>query len=470
MTATVSATVASGEKLPELRFPISWKTLLLQAAATRDFMPYHYLKDYATASGSRNAFVNTLFYLGLLGRYVTEWTGPVGDLRSITLEMHDQLCPGDVALVNGSVRERRPDGPAFILELELTVTNERGITATSTATVAVPQDGQGNPARRALAPPAATTPQPQMPEAARRQIGVQRRWTGAYPVSESQIMYLCEMVRDANPRYPEHAPPTSLLTWCQNRATQIGIDPEHPDVELPEQEAWPQPARGTGGFQMPQTEDVVAVAVVVEFGASIKPGDRISVVSELVDCTPLKKTRLGQGYFVIFRDEFLNQRGEPVGRVTLTAFQYHAGSREPSPAVATPVRRIMPAADDMSAPFWEAAKRGQLCIQRCCGCRRYHHPPVELCPDCLSSDLVFEAVSGNGRLVAFTITHDAHHPAYAAIQPYVVASVRLDEQDDLILPTNLPGVPLESIIPAMRVRVVFEEIGGGHVLPQFTAP
>jgi uncharacterized OB-fold protein/acyl dehydratase len=445
-------------------------------------MPYHYLKDHATASGSRNAFVNTMFYLGLLGRYVTDWTGPEGDLRSMTLQMHDQLCPGDVASVNGRVGKRRPDGSGFVLELELTVTNDRGITATSTTTAVVPQNPGGDVPPRSLPPPPAIATHREIPEAARKQLGLQRCWTGANPVSESQIMSLCEMVRDANPLYAEGdtaregryggmvAPPTSLLTWCQNRATQIGIDPEHPDVELPEQDAWPNPARGTGGFQMPETQEVVAVDVVAEFGAPIRPGDRISVVSELIDCTPLKTTRLGQGHFVTFRDEFLNQCEERVGRIRLTAFQYRSTGCNAAGAPAQSIRRIVPIPDDTSAPFWDAARRGELRIQRCCGCRRYQHPPVGLCPDCLSSDLVFEVVSGNGRLVAFTITHDARHPAYTAMQPYVVASVRLDEQDDLVLPTNLPGVPLESIAPEMRVRVVFEDVGGGHVLPQFTTP
>jgi len=153
---------------------------------------------------------------------------------------------------------------------------------------------------------------------------------GAYPVSAAQIMYWCEMVRDANARYRLDAPggmmapEVSLLTWTQNRATQTGVDARFPDVELPDQPAWPEPAafdRATA-FRMPGTTDLIVKGLVARFGQPIRPGDVISATTQLVDCSELKRTRIGWGYFLTFVDVFTNQAGDVVGHVEMTQVQY----------------------------------------------------------------------------------------------------------------------------------------------------
>ncbi len=37
------------------------------------------------------------------------------------------------------------------------------------------------------------------------------------------------------------------------------------------------------------------------------------------------------------------------------------------------VRRPIPEVDELSREFWESAANGQLVIQRCTACRRFHH-------------------------------------------------------------------------------------------------
>ena len=35
-------------------------------------------------------------------------------------------------------------------------------------------------------------------------------------------------------------------------------------------------------------------------------------------------------------------------------------------------------------PFWEAARRHELALQRCDDCARFRYPPAPVCPECLS--------------------------------------------------------------------------------------
>ena len=131
------------------------------------------------------------------------------------------------------------------------------------------------------------------------------------------------------------------------------------------------------------------------------------------------------------------------------------------------MHKPIPVGDELSQPFWDAANRRRLAIQRCQGCQRYYHPPVASCYDCHSPNLAYEAVSGRGTIYSFTITHDARQPAFQAIQPYPVVVVELEEQRELFLLSNMPGTQLDDIRSGAPVLVDFEQIADGHLIPQF---
>jgi uncharacterized OB-fold protein len=64
-------------------------------------------------------------------------------------------------------------------------------------------------------------------------------------------------------------------------------------------------------------------------------------------------------------------------------------------------------------------------------------------------------VSGRGRVVTYTINHQAWKPELA--QPYVVTIIELDDQPGLRLLSNLVGLPPEHVQINMPVQVVFEQ-------------
>jgi Rubredoxin-like zinc ribbon domain (DUF35_N) len=61
------------------------------------------------------------------------------------------------------------------------------------------------------------------------------------------------------------------------------------------------------------------------------------------------------------------------------------------------VTRPIPVPNEWTKPFWDAAKRGELSLQRCQACKHFQHPPYATCVRCMAIDLAFEPVSRVNR-------------------------------------------------------------------------
>lgn len=81
----------------------------------------------------------------------------------------------------------------------------------------------------------------------------------------------------------------------------------------------------------------------------------------------------------------------------------------------------------LSAPYWEAAARGQLLLQQCAACGKVRHYPRLLCDACYSEQTEGVPASGRGRIHSWTHCHHAFHPAFAPELPYTLVTVDLEE-------------------------------------------
>ena len=118
-----------------------------------------------------------------------------------------------------------------------------------------------------------------------------------------------------------------------------------------------------------------------------------------------------------------------------------------------PPFRLLPRLDAENRFFWTSGSDGRLRFQRCGACRRFVHPPVPRCPECLAEALVPEVVSGRAHVESFTLNLQQWIPG---ADPYLVAWVSIDEQPDIRLTTNLVGVDADQVRIGMPVEVVFE--------------
>lgn len=128
-----------------------------------------------------------------------------------------------------------------------------------------------------------------------------------------------------------------------------------------------------------------------------------------------------------------------------------------------PPGRPLPEINDLSRPFFEAARRGVLKIMRCARCGTYQLPGRLACDVCLSGELEWVEASGRGAVFSFVVMHQKYHPAFET--PYNVAVVELEEGPRLV--TNVVGVQDEDLRVGMVVEAEFEEVSEEVALPVF---
>lgn len=130
-------------------------------------------------------------------------------------------------------------------------------------------------------------------------------------------------------------------------------------------------------------------------------------------------------------------------------------------------QRPLPQPDDASAPYWEAARRNELRVQRCAACGELCFPPQPMCDGCNSFEVEWVALSGRGTLFSFTIVHPPVLPAFQQRAPFAIVLVELAEDARLRIVGNLLDCPLERIRIGLPVAVTFEDVTESVTLPQW---
>lgn len=116
------------------------------------------------------------------------------------------------------------------------------------------------------------------------------------------------------------------------------------------------------------------------------------------------------------------------------------------------LQRPAPADDPLHRFFWASGADGVLRMLRCSACGFWLHPPSPVCPQCLSTDVAPQPLSGAATVAAFTVNVQQWVPEQ---EPYVYAIVEFGEQAGLRLTTNVVGCPVEDVHIGQAVRVAF---------------
>ena len=121
----------------------------------------------------------------------------------------------------------------------------------------------------------------------------------------------------------------------------------------------------------------------------------------------------------------------------------------------------LPCPTETSAHYWEALKAHRLEIQQCADCAHWFFYPRKHCPSCFSDNVVWKEVSGEGTLLAYTITRIPTLPEFADEMPQMLAVVQLAEGPHLN--TTLVGVELDRIKIGMQLQPLFDDVIPGKV-------
>ncbi len=122
-----------------------------------------------------------------------------------------------------------------------------------------------------------------------------------------------------------------------------------------------------------------------------------------------------------------------------------------------------PIPDELTGPFYKALNEGKLVVQSCNTCNKLQHPPAPVCKveGCNSSDLTYREVSGRGTIHNYGVVYDCPIRVLQEDQPFNVAVVTIEEDEEIQFYSHLPGTPVDDVPVGGAVQAVFEATAGG---------
>jgi uncharacterized OB-fold protein len=126
-------------------------------------------------------------------------------------------------------------------------------------------------------------------------------------------------------------------------------------------------------------------------------------------------------------------------------------------------QRPRPAVTALTAPFWAAARDGELVRPVCGECGSSFFTPQIACPRCLSEDWIYEPSSGRGDVYSSTVVHRAPLPGFEP--PYRIAIIDLEEGWSML--SNIVPAGEQPIPIGTPVEVAFVVVDDALTLPAF---
>jgi uncharacterized OB-fold protein/acyl dehydratase len=125
-----AAAVATGQRLPLWTLPLAPTHIVAGALATRDFQDVHHDRDLAIQKGSKDIFLNINTSLGLMQRYVTDWTGPDAVVTALRVRLGAPAYPYLPLTFSGAVQSVDADTGRVVVGVQ--ASNELGPHVTGT--------------------------------------------------------------------------------------------------------------------------------------------------------------------------------------------------------------------------------------------------------------------------------------------------------------------------------------------------
>ena len=128
----------------------------------------------------------------------------------------------------------------------------------------------------------------------------------------------------------------------------------------------------------------------------------------------------------------------------------------------------LPEPTDLTRPFWTAAARGALVVQRCVVCGHLRFPPGPVCTRCLDERTEWVPVSGRATVLSHLVFHQGYGAPWSARLPYSVVMVQLDEGPRMFSDIEDPDCRwIGADLVGARVAVWFEPVAEGLAIPRF---
>lgn len=281
------------------------------------------------------------------------------------------------------------------------------------------------------------------------------------PVNQPTISNWVEALGDRNPIYVDEAaaraaghpgivaPPAMIQVW-----TMFGLGGERPkDDPL--------------GPLMQLFDDAGYIGVVATnceqtYHRYLRPGERVSITSEMGDVVGPKQTALGEGFFV--NQHIIWRVGdEDVAEMNWRILKFKPGVSAAVPEDLDPDAMMRPASSRDTAFFWEGVKAHELRIQRRPD-GSLQHPPVPAVWQDKADPIDFVVASGKGTVFSYVVHHAPKVPGRTL--PFVIALVELEEGVRML--GELRGADPGSVEIGMPVQATYIDFRSGPAGPEWT--
>ncbi|WP_026919700.1 bifunctional MaoC family dehydratase N-terminal/OB-fold nucleic acid binding domain-containing protein [Gordonia shandongensis] len=293
---------------------------------------------------------------------------------------------------------------------------------------------------------------------------------GRDPINQPMINNWCEAMGDANPIYVDDdaaraaghpgvvAPPAMAQVWTMRglHGVRTDDDPLGLATEL---------------FDDAGYTSVVATNCDTVYHRYTRPGEEVTITSELIDVVGPKQTALGEGWFFTTRNTWRAGAGTADDDVVAemdfrilkfrpaasTSSDVDDGGADETPVYEglDPTRLIRPTRSRDTAFFWDGVAAHELRIQRLPD-GTLRHPPIpatwtERDADGTYADTDYTVAAGTGTVYSYVVHHAPRVPGREL--PFVVALVELDEGVRML--GQLRGVDPDRVAVGMPVEVEF---------------
>ncbi|MGA3254082.1 MAG: bifunctional MaoC family dehydratase N-terminal/OB-fold nucleic acid binding domain-containing protein [Mycobacterium sp.] len=288
---------------------------------------------------------------------------------------------------------------------------------------------------------------------------------GRDPVNQPMINNWVEAIGDANPIYVDDAaasaaghpgivaPPAMIQVW-----TMFGLagdrpkdDPMGPIMQL---------------FDESGYIGVVATNCEQTYHRYLRPGEQVSITSEMGDVVGPKQTALGEGWFV--NQHIVWRVGdEDVAEMNWRILKFKPRDSEvPLPSVPADLDAdlmMRPSLSRDTAFFWEGVKAHELRVQRGPD-GSLQHPPLPALWQDKASPIDYVVTSGKGTVFSFVVHHAPKVPGRTL--PFVIALVELEEGVRML--GELRNVDHAAVKIGMPVSATYIDFPAGDSGPEWT--
>lgn len=287
---------------------------------------------------------------------------------------------------------------------------------------------------------------------------------GRDPVNQPIVNNWVEALGDRNPIYVDEAaaraaghpgivaPPAMIQVW-----TMFGLGGE-------------RPADDPMGPMMKLFDDAGYVGVVATnceqtYHRYLRPGEEVSITSEMGDVVGPKQTALGEGYFI--NQHIVWRVGdEDVAEMNWRILKFKP--RESAEASAVPPdldadAMMRPAVSRDTAFFWEGVAAHELRIQRRPD-SSLQHPPVPAVWQDKDQPTDYVVSAGKGTVYSFVVHHAPKVPGRTL--PFVIALVELDEGVRML--GELRNIDPAEVQIGLPVRATYIDFPAGESGPEWT--